>query len=257
MGLKHLDLEDMITSKISLDEFEPKTGKIEDVIVIGFHAKEEIAGNDLYEFMNSGRFKINDVEVSPNPNPENLFMVFIEIPRNDDILPTLKEMVEDIENLTGKLKWRVTTHLTDDYYPLNDPQLEQYIITNPENYMDRKEFEAAQQENYMEAKRKSQEAKENAVLEFLKGSTLQHASIKENVLNLGTPRGIAQLRLVSFGKSDKVMKRLNIHESAIKEQDVTLRIFNGMLGEMKAEAIGDYIVIYHPHQENVLVTKIC
>jgi hypothetical protein len=37
MALREEDLKDTVLKKISLDEFEPKTGKEEDVAVIGFY----------------------------------------------------------------------------------------------------------------------------------------------------------------------------------------------------------------------------
>jgi hypothetical protein len=53
------------------------------------------------------------------------------------------------------------------------------------------------------------------------------------------------------------MAEVGINESAIKPLDSTLRMFNSMLGEMRAVPIDDYIVVFHPSQDNVLVTKQC
>jgi hypothetical protein len=55
------------------------------------------------------------------------------------------------------------------------------------------------------------------------------------------------------------MEEIGIKESAIDLQpDATL--FNGlrgMLGEMKAIPIDNYVVIYDPSHTNILVTKPC
>jgi hypothetical protein len=51
------------------------------------------------------------------------------------------------------------------------------------------------------------------------------------------------------------MAEIGINESAIGDMDSTLKQFNNMLGEMRAIPINEYIVIFHPSQSNVLITK--
>ena len=71
-------------------------------------------------------------------------------------------------------------------------------------------------------------------------------------------KNVATLEVVNFGSAKEVMAELGINESAIKPLDSTLRMFNSMLGEMRAVPIDDYIVIFNPAvTENVLVTKLC
>lgn len=66
-----------------------------------------------------------------------------------------------------------------------------------------------------------------------------------------------QLEIVNFGPAKDIMAEVGINESAIKPLDSTLRMFNSMLGEMRAVPIDEYIVVFHPSQDNVLVTKQC
>lgn len=144
MSLKHGDLYNTMLKKISIDEFEPKTGNINDVIVIAFSVIDQSVGKDLYRFINRGMVDVRDVEVSPNPNPDNYYMVFVELDRNKNTLDNVREIVADVENVAGKLRWQATTHLTDDYIPLNSKKLEQYVIQDPDNYMTREEYEQSQ-----------------------------------------------------------------------------------------------------------------
>ena len=44
MALKENDLAGVLLPKLSIDEFEPKTGEKEDISVLGFYVKEESAG---------------------------------------------------------------------------------------------------------------------------------------------------------------------------------------------------------------------
>jgi len=103
MALRENDLQNMMLKKISIDEFEPKTGNAKDVMVLGFSIRENEAGKDLYSFLNNSVNKIRDVEVSPNPNPDNYYMVFVEIDRNQESLNRITEIVADVERWIGKV----------------------------------------------------------------------------------------------------------------------------------------------------------
>lgn len=246
MGLKHQDLVDNVLSKISIDEFEPKTGDITDVIVVGFAVKDEMAGEDLYDFINSSRVEINDVEVSPNPNQEDYYIVFVEIPRDDNFWKTFKNLIHDVKNVTGRLAWKATTHLTDDYIPLGDKRLKQYVITDPENYMSRDEWEE-----------KQNAVPEQGIMEFLQNSDLSSVTIRENRVTLKRGHVEAEFEIVGFGNAERVFEKLRINESAIRHTDSTFRTFNKMLGSMAAVSIDDYVVIYDPAKSDALVTKLC
>ena len=50
MALRQHDLKNTMLKKISLDEFEPKTGDTKDVMVVGFHIHEQQAGRTYINF---------------------------------------------------------------------------------------------------------------------------------------------------------------------------------------------------------------
>ena len=114
MSLKENDLNGVILPKISIDEFEPKTGEKENISVVGFYVSESQAGDDLANFINKGALPYRDVEVSPNPTEDNEFMVFVEFDRNDELLPSLQELVDDISNISGNLAWKVKPLISED-----------------------------------------------------------------------------------------------------------------------------------------------
>jgi hypothetical protein len=146
MGLREGDLKDTIIKKISIDEFEPKTGDIKEVVVVGFQLNEQSAGKDLYTFLNNSTLDIRDVEVAPNTNEEGFFMVFLEFDRNDELQGKLVSLVGDVKNVAGDLAWEAKTHLTDDYFPIGSQELAEYMITDPEKYMNREDFESMREQ---------------------------------------------------------------------------------------------------------------
>lgn len=266
MGLRHGDLRDTILAKISIDEFEPKTGKVEDVIVVGLYVNDDLVGQDLYDFLDNTFDYINDIEVSPNPDQDGYYMVFIEIKRNDKAPEYIKRTVKDITNLSGDLGWQAKTHLTDKYYDLDDPDLWQYLITDPDKYMTRKQFDEYQAEQQLaqEAEesrvREAQEHEHNSnnILEFLKDSNLLRAGINNGKLHMQDARNVMTLEILDFGPAEEVMSRQGIHEAAIDtEFDHTVfRKLRGMLGEISVMPIGGTVVIHNPKRTgNVLITK--
>jgi len=261
MGIRAGDLVDTILSKISIDEFEPKTGKSKDVTVVGFNLTEESAGKDLSTFLNSSIHEIRDVEVSPNPNKQGYFMVFVELDRTDNVLENIIKISSDIVNVAGDLRWQASTHLTDDYYPLESDELKRYIITDPEQYLTKEEWEeqARAEEEEMAAQEQAQD-NSDAILEFLQASNILEAGINNNKLHMRGARDVATLEIVNFGPAQDIMAEVGIRESALGQLDNTLRKFNSMLGEMNAIPVDDYIVIFNPvtsGNDNILVTKKC
>ena len=133
---------------------------------------------------------------------------------------------------------------------------------NPETYLTASEFKAQiateQAEAEEQALQEQAEKNSNTILEFLKDSSLLEAGITDNKIHMRGAKDVATLEVVNFGLAKDIMAELNINESAIKPLDSTLRIFNSMLGEMKAVPIDEYIVIFNPAvTENILVTKQC
>ena len=248
-GLREGDLKDTVLKKISLDEFEPKTGDSKDVIVIGYQVSESSAGNDLYNFINAGATEYRDVEVSPNTNPEGYFMVFVEIDRNEQALENIITLTNDISNITGTLDWQAKTHLMDDYAPLGSNDLSIHLIEDPDQYLTKDEYEDQQMTDAVEQKNAD-------ILEFLQASSLDNVEIAENVITMRKGSTTAQQDIVDFGNQD-IMHEIGIAESALETPDVIMRSFNSMLGEMRAVKIAEHVVVFHPQLNTVLVTKEC
>ncbi len=266
MSLKEGDLKNVVLKKLSIDEFEPKTGDAKDVLVLGFQVTESNVGDDLYGFLNGSIVEIRDIEVSPNPNEDGFYMVFVEMDRNDAVVEGIKSLVRDTERLAGKLAWEAKTYLNDDYLPLSEDEIYQYIITDPSKYVTREEFESTRAVE--EAKRLEEEQRlaeeaaaqdtSNNILNFLKDSNLLQAGINEGRLVLQDSRNVVTLEIVDFGIGNEVMSKYGINESAIKFDfdKVLFGKLKSMLGEMAALPIDQYVVIYNPtKQDNILITK--
>lgn len=261
MALKEGDLKNTILKDISIDEFEPKTGEAADVMVVGLYLNETAPAKDLYHFINNSIVEIRDVEVSPNPNPDNFYMVFMEIDRNETCMESVKALIEEVERLSGKLDWQVSTTLSENKIGLHDDSLMGFIQCDPENYLTKDEFMAQklEAEERAEEKRLEEEANDNSnrILEFFKPSNILEAGINDNVLHLRGSRDITSLQIVNFGHGPDIMEEVGISESAIKQDydKISFAKLNAMLGEMKALPIDEYIVIYNPAHKDILIAR--
>lgn len=260
MGLKAGDLKDTVLKKISIDEYEPKTGEAKDVMVLGFHVKESAVGDDLYHFISNSIADVRDVEVSPNPNTDGYYMVFCELDRNDNCLENARSIVRDVENVSGQLPWTASTHLTEEQFPLFGEELNSYVFLTPDTYRDRESWEAdvaAEEQTKIEEETRRLAEFAEPINKFLQDSNLKNVEINEEMVTMFGHTDIATLQVIKFGQANEVMEQVGIANSAIKPLNSTLRQFNSMLGEMRAVPIDDYIVLFHPLHENILVTKIC
>lgn len=264
MALQEGDLKDTILKSISLDEFTPKTGDEKDVGVLGFSVVQSYPGEDLYRFISNSPVESRDVEVSPNPNEDGYYMVFVEFDRDENMLGKVKSIVSEVSNIAGKLDWEIKLPYMEEAIKLDDPSLEIRIQTNPEIYLTAKEYkdklavEAVEAEE--QALQEQAEENSNTILKFLEDSNLLEAGINDNKLHMRGSKNVATLEVINFGPAKDIMAELGIKESAIKPLDSTLRVFNSMLGEMRAVPIDDYIVIFNPvmsGNDNILVTKQC
>lgn len=101
MSLRPGDLESLVLTRLSLDEYKSKLGNDRDIIVMAIGVSEESAAHDLGDFIERGPFKIWDVDISPAPDKFGNYIVFIELARSHLMWHTIIAIFEHTEKLTG------------------------------------------------------------------------------------------------------------------------------------------------------------
>ena len=248
-ALRHNDLEGVVVERISVDEFEPKTGEKEDIAVIGFYVTEQAAGEDLAKFIAKSIFEHRDVEVTPNPNEENLYMVFVEVDRNEGLVEGLRNLVEDIVNVTGKLEWKVKPLLSDSEIAIDDPVLETIIKQSPETYQTKEESEEQIEKDRL-----------TEIEDFIINNTnVGDAVLENNILTLKDYKYNVQLEFVQFGEGKVTLEEAGISEAAIDyDWDKSLvKMIESMRGSLNIIPISKHIVFHNPQTDQVLIAKPC
>lgn len=121
-GVEHGDLQSLISSNVSVAEFEPKTGDTNDVVVVGFYCKDEAPADDLASFIEKSVIDILDTEVSPNPDDNGFYMVFVEI-ENEELMDKVFGLLEDVSRLAEIENWTI------DFYEGSEINIETKQIT--------------------------------------------------------------------------------------------------------------------------------
>lgn len=103
MSIQNNDLEDLISSVVSIDQYKSKIGKDENVVVIAFDIKDSDPAKDLSQFIETGHECI-DVDVSPGPTKEGTYKVFVELERNSKLFDSIDKILKDVTRVDNLAK---------------------------------------------------------------------------------------------------------------------------------------------------------
>lgn len=240
MSLKHGDLKGTILPKLSIDEYEPKAGDRQDVIVVAFYADDEGPANDLNTFIQRGSIDTLDVEVSDSTDDDGNYLVFVEMNRNDTFPNKLQALIKDIENVTSQQDWSCVTYLGGDVeFQFNDPDLYNYVMLNPDEYITKDEF--------------SMKSIDEAVYDFFKDSYLSELTLVGKSITLKGNNSTIIAEVVDVGSYDTVISRNYLTESAFKVDRITQesKVLKSVLGNYQIAPIGDYFCI--GNENNILL----
>ena len=199
MTLKYNELQDLVLPKLSIDEFAPKTGDNNDVIVLGFYVKDKEPAKDLSKFIENGAYEILDVESSPASNDDGEFMVFVEVKRQDDFCELAEKIVDDLDNIMELDGWKYKPYYSDDEFDRKDESWKKYVITDPKKYVTRDEF----RENMIQEEK---EQYKNDIGNFFIESLISNVTLNEleegSTISINNGRRSFTYNLVNFGEAD-------------------------------------------------------
>ena len=177
-------LKGTVLDKITIDEFTPKSGVTEEVAVVAFYAIDEAPAQDLNTFIQRGYIEVIDAEVSPNPDEDGNYLVFVEISRDASFLEILLRLVKDIENLTGSQDWKVEPYSAKHAFDIDDPDLVKHLTFNNIN--------------------------EN-IKRFLVKSDLANVMLENDIISFGQTKATFK----EIGNANRILKKYSLSESRI------------------------------------------
>jgi hypothetical protein len=134
-SIKHNDLRGLIAPLVSIDQYKSKVGKDENVAVVAFKIKDIDPAQDLSQFIESG-YDCLDVDVSPGPDSDGIYTVFVELERNSKLFETIDSMLNDIKQVDNDLEgWAFLAYETDGVLAWNEENFNANVIVDSYEYV--------------------------------------------------------------------------------------------------------------------------
>ena len=135
MTVKYGEMTNIVTPVISIDQYKPKIGEANETVVIAFEVMNEQPAKDLSNLFETGIADTLDVDISQGPNNNGNYMVFVEFSRNKDLYKNITEILTTASNVTGITEWRFNHYKGEQTLDLNEDNLTQSVLDNPEEYV--------------------------------------------------------------------------------------------------------------------------
>lgn len=227
-GLKKGDLAHLINPLISIDEYSSKLAKNEEVIVVTFSAKDEDPAKDLNGFIQKGNLKILDTEVSPSPDIDGDYLIFVEFIRDEKFPKELIELVNSIKSLTNIKNWKLKPYKVSQILDLTEENIKKYICLDKKEYL------------------------KKTVKEFLQHSYIIRHNLRHNILLLESYNKKSILKFVDFGDINIIMKRHKLINKPLQFTEELNRHFGSNWFINKVE---NFIIISKIDTDNILLLK--
>jgi len=105
MPLDPQDLEGRIEDTVHFDEYKPKMGKDDDIIVATFKVLGKEPAEDLESFIEKGYDWVIDAETSAGEISDGKYIVFIEAERRTHFPAKFMALINDLKNITDIENW--------------------------------------------------------------------------------------------------------------------------------------------------------
>lgn len=219
MGLKPNDLDDLISKTISIDEFESKIDN-EEAIVVGFKVDDKDPAYDLSRFIEKSAAEILDTEVSPAPDTDGKYVVFVEFSRNSKFTEELLDVLRSMENLSNiKMEeYTFTTYKQKGEYPVTEENLCRKVRLKPSpvekvNNKLNKAFESFFEGEVYQSVNLSLKMKENnlkgydTLLKLQRNLNKHPTQIRESISSLTTNEAVVDFNKLRLEKLDLDIKK--------------------------------------------------
>ena len=189
-GLKAGDLEGVVSSKFSIDQFKSKMGEDRNILVLAFTVDGQAPAKDLERFAETGYKSVLDADATPGTLEDGKHRVFIEFARSPDVVQHILAFLEDLKKLTNVDQFQYTYHKSQNPSVASQEMAED-IPTTPESYEQR-----VNQIKVGEAKN------------FFDKYDMMECKITENILSVKKTGAGHELKfeMHKFGPTNEIMK---------------------------------------------------
>lgn len=133
-GIQHDDLNSLVDSIVSIDEYKSKIGDDNNIVVLAIRIKESDPAKDLSQFIETGH-NCMDVDISPGPDAEGYYTVFVEINRDRKLWWKVKHILADVQRVDNAVTgWKFTCYDSEKVLDLDEAIFKAHIIDDSYKY---------------------------------------------------------------------------------------------------------------------------
>jgi hypothetical protein len=133
-GLKAGDLEGVVSSTFSVDQYKSKMGDDRNVMVLAFSVDGQAPAKDLEHFAETGYKDIMDADATPGTLEDGKHKVFIEFQRKENVDTAIRKFLDDLKKLTNIETFSFTYHKRTNPFEASAKNLADVLPRTPEAY---------------------------------------------------------------------------------------------------------------------------
>ena len=133
-GLKAGDLEGVVSSTFSDDQYKSKMGDDRNVMVLCFSVDGQAPAKDLEHFAETGYKDIMDADATPGTMEDGKHKVFIEFQRKENVDQSIRRFLDDLKKLTNIETFNFTYHKRTKPFEATAKNLSEVLPRTPEAY---------------------------------------------------------------------------------------------------------------------------
>ena len=133
-GLKAGDLEGVVSSTFSVDQYKSKMGDDRNVMVLCFSVDGQAPAKDLEHFAETGYKDIMDADATPGTLEDGKHKVFIEFQRKENLDQSITKFLDDLKKLTNIETFNFTYHKRTKPFEATAKNLADVLPRTPEAY---------------------------------------------------------------------------------------------------------------------------
>lgn len=239
-GLKEGDLEELVVPLVSIDEYESKLD--DDSIVISFFVRDKDPAQDLNRFIQKGATAILDTDVSPAPNEEGYYLVFVELLRDEAFPKKVVAMLDSLNGLTGIKSWKGAFHETSSIEPISLESLTNLVrLTSEEDHQGHDEVT-------------------EELTEFFSASDLMGMHLDGNHLVLEGRSSSFEFDFVDFGPFETLQERNAVLSQALRLDEAAqhnVSRISRLLGDLwLVEHLQEHVVLSTINSDKVVLLRV-
>ena len=190
-GLKAGDLEGVVSSKFSVDQYKSKMGEDKNILVLGFTVDGSAPAKDLERFAEVGYKNVLDADATPGTLEDGKHRVFIEFARTPEVVSHIISFLEDLKKLTNIEEFQYTYHKGENPTTVSADTMGEAIPTTPEAYEQR-----------------VNEIKVGEAKDFFDKYDMMECKISENIMTVRKTGAGQDLKfeIHKFGPTNEIMK---------------------------------------------------